>query len=587
MDGGTSTDTQDEPNDAAATASNTGTTGGGGGGGSGVGHSTGNFDNRTDFRYENGEVTIICRATRLVHVKMSDSEEYRIFQTNNGDQFPPSTTRNEAGITINDSYHAECLTPWNLVNCNSWGCWMSPADFQHMSTICTEIDIQSLEQQIDNIVIKTVTTQGTGQEQIQLYNNDLTALLELALDKSNILPWTSDNGYLECLGYFPWRPSVPRPFRYYVNYFNAILIRPPTGPTTSGDYVRQRQGIQFDNVQFITVENHIPIELLRTGDSWYSGVYKFKCKPCCLSYHWQSSRHIGNPHPCVPPTDDTSLGQILAEGVTGWQWGNRASPIADATKVRDFHIGMSFPEWYVHYSSGGPVVNPGSSFSMLPFVPNGAPYDGVFNEGASRKIVFDYGHGNNDANTNTVWCPDVRSTGQTDWGPRNMIAGAIQNQYPQGQLNPNANDDNGYTTQQYTTNTFSPFTAVDSVGPIYPWGEIWTKKPNTEHQPTLSAQAPFICQDNAPGQLLVKLAPNYTDEVTMSGTQTKRIVTYATFWWSGVLVFKGKLRTPRQFNTYNMKIEQGYIERSEMIPNGIGNIELPGMHARYLPNFTM
>ncbi|ALQ10609.1 VP2 [Rat bufavirus SY-2015] len=584
MDGGTSNDIQDESNQPNADAANAGPSGGGGGGGAGVGHSTGNFDNRTEFVYENGEVTIICRATRLVHLKMSDSEEYRIYQTTNGDQFP--VDYEDAGKTTYDSFHAECMTPWFLVNANAWGCWMSPADFQHMSTICTELSIETLEQQIDNIVVKTVTTQGTGQEQIQLYNNDLTALVQLALDKSNMLPWTSDNGYCESLGFFPWRPSVPKPFRYYVNYYNTMVISPPRGPQTSGGWVRTRQGVDYDNVQFITVENHVPIDLLRTGDSWYSGKYKFNCRPTKLCYHWQSSRHIGNPHPTEPPNTVGGLGTILSQGVTGWQWGNRNSPIADATKVRDFHIGMSFPEWYVHYSSGGPVINPGTSFSMLPYVRPDAPYDGNYNEGASRKIVFDYGHGNSDpGQTQSVWMPDVRETGQTDWGPRAMITASIENRPPNGQLDP-GHDNRGYITQQFTTNTYSPFTAVDSVGPIYPWGEIWTKVPDTEHKPNLSAQSTFMCEGNAPGQLLIKLAPNYTDEVTMTGAQTKRIVTYATMWWSGVLIFKGKLRTPRQFNTYNMKIEKGYIERSEMIPNSVGSIELPGMHARYLPNFT-
>ena len=101
----------------------------------------------------------------------------------------------------------------------------------------------------------------------------------------------------------------------------------------------------------------------------------------------------------------------------------------------------------------------------------------------------------------------------------------------------------------------------------------------------MSAHAPFLL-NGPPGQILVKLAPNYTDQLDNNGLLTGRIVTYATFWWSGRLIFKGKARTPRQWNTYNLPDIPEHKNHKSYLPNEIGQFEIPFMPGRVLPNYT-
>nr|QOR41047.1 VP1 [Canine bufavirus]QTD19008.1 VP1 [Bufavirus Henan38] len=545
--------------------------GGGGGGGSGVGHSTGAFNNRTEFHYHNGEVTIVCHATRQVHLNMPGSEEYLLYQTDHGPRFPkPGDQQLQGRDTINDSYHAKVETPWSLLHANCWGVWFNPADFQHMTAICNELEIIGFEQEIDNIVIKTVTKQGTGQEETTQYNNDLTALLEIAEDKSNLLPWASDNMYIDSLGYVPWRPSKLPRYCYHVNFWNSIDIR--AGPQ-GNQWNQVHKGIKFDDIQFITVENCVPIELLRTGDKWDSGPYKFICKPTQLEYHWQSNRHMGSCHPSTHPNAIGGEGQNF-EMVNTWQWGDRDTPGAAATKVDNFHIGYQWPEWHFHYSSGGPCVNPGQPSSMSPWL---TPQVTRLTTGASEKAVFDYAHGEMSPNEKDKWWQgNQQMTGQTDYTPKNPH---------QEQLSNAVSSAAAFSTGTYH-NTFGPFTAFDDVGAQYPWGAIWGKEPGTTHKPMESAHAPFMCQKGPPGQILVKLAANYTDTVDNNGNSS-RIVTYATFWWSGTLVFKGKLRTPRQWNPMNFPNIPAHKQMNTFVPNEIGQFELPYMPGRAMPNITL
>lgn len=555
----------DQPNGDAADqaaapggAKSSGISGGAGGGG--VGHSTGNFRNRTYFHYQGDEVTIICHATRLVHLSMSESEEYKIFETDRGKKFPTGQELHGRD-TINDSYHAKVWTPWFHLHANSWGCWFSPSEWQQLTATCRTLKPVTFEQSIDNVVIKTVTTQNVGELQTNAFNNDLTAIIEVAMDNSNQMPWTADNGYMHSVGYVPWRACTLPTYTYHVNFWNTIL-RP-------GDSAGQRQwkevkkGIQWADVQFTPLETTLDIEMLRTGDAWHSGTYHFNTKETHLEYHWQSNRHIGEPHPSTVPDTEQGVGQNLAPS-GGWQWGDRTDPMSAATKVQDFHIGYAWPEWEIHYSTGGPCVNPGAPFSQAPW--GSSIQRPRYTQGASSKAIIDYRHGS--ASTlpdDGWWMNNAQMTGQTNWAPRDIHQEELTN-------NPPTSTQVWYENYH---NTFGPFTAVDDTGPQYPWGAIWTKEPGTTHKPMMSSHAPFICKDGPPGQLFLKIGPNYTDVFNNEAYSNSRIVTYATFWWSGTMVFKGKLRTPRQWNTYNYPDIPGHKNHKEFLPNELGRFQMP------------
>lgn len=563
-DNGQPGEQSDQP---AATSGGSGSFGGGGGG-SGVGHSTGSFNNRTEFHYRDGEVIIVCHATRHIHINMSEKEEYLLYQTDHGPMFP--TNQSLAGRdTINDSYHAKVQTPWYLLHANSWGVWFSPADFQQVTATCTELEILDFEQTIDNIVIKTVHKQGTGVEETTQYNNDLTALLEIAEDKSNQLPWVSDNVYIDSIGYVPWRPSVLPIYCYHVNFWNTIDPNIQVGETWNWAQIQQQ--IAYGNIQFVTVENLVDIELLRTGDRWDSGPYRFHSKPTKLSYNWQSNRHAGSCHPSTTPNTIGGIGQNIQQP-NGWQWGDRSNPMSASTRVQNFHIGYQWPEWQFHYSTGGPSVNPGAPSSMVPWLD---PQTSRLTTGAAEKAIYDYGHGAEAPQSFDRWFNgNEPMTGQTDFAPRNLHMDSLSNNIPA------ANN----TWRFGYHNTFGPFTAVDDVGIQYPWGAIWGKIPDTTHQPMMSAHAPFMCKNGPPGQLLVKLAPNYTDVLDNNGNSS-RIVTYGTFWWTGRLVFRGRIRTPRQFNPYNYPAIPSTKPMKDFVPNELGHFEIPFMPGRAMPNF--
>lgn len=544
----------------------------GGAGGGGVGHSTGNFRNRTYFHYQGDEVTIVCHATRLVHLKMSESEEYKIFETDRGRKFPTDQALHGRD-TINDSYHAVVWTPWFHLHANSWGCWFSPSEWQQLTATCRTLKPITFEQSIENVVIKTVTTQNVGELQTNAFNNDLTAILEVAMDNSNQMPWTADNGYMHSVGYVPWRACTIPSYTYHVNFWNTILR--PSQPGGQRKWQEVKKGIQWEDVQFTPLETTIDIEMLRTGDSWHSGTYHFNTTETHLEYHWQSNRHIGEPHPSTVPDTISGVGNnLLPSG--GWQWGDRTDPMSAATKVQDYHIGYAWPEWEFHYSTGGPCVNPGAPFSQAPW--GSTTQTPRYTQGASSKAIIDYRHGNNtDQPGEGWWMNNSQMTGQTNWAPRDIHQEELSNKTPES---------NQVWYENYH-NTFGPFTAVDDVGPQYPWGAIWTKEPGTTHKPMMSSHAPFICKDGPPGQLFLKIGPNYTDTFENQAYANSRIVTFATFWWSGTMVFKGKLRTPRQWNTYNYPSIPGHKGHKEYLPNELGRFQMPYMPGRAMPNYTV
>lgn len=553
----------------------------GGGGGGGVGHSTGSYSNRTQFIYEGDEVTIICNATRQIHLNMATSEEYKIYETDHGPEWPQSIITDSGRSTFQDSYHAKVETPWKVLHANAWGCWFSPADWQQLITTCRDLRLISFEQHIENVVIKTVATQGTGIEETKAYNNDLTALIEIAQDNNNLLPWVSDNFYIDSVGYIPWRACTLPTYAYHINFWNTIDLDGTTGWPVQTDPkkpIQRKQEIQWDDIQFITIENTTDIDMLRTGDSWSSGPYHFQnIKPAALEYHWQSTRHTGMPHPSEAPNNDQSNGTIIQPS-GAWQWGDHTSTTQSAsTQVKNFHIGYGFPEWQFHYGTGGPCVNPGPPYSQNPWGRPLQPDIPRLTQGASDKAIFDYQHGNNqNQHVNQWWDNNGKMTGQMDWAPKNTHQQELNSKIPGA--------DSVWFDSYH--NTFSPFTALDDKGPIYPWGAIWGKLPNTTHKPMMSAHAPFLVE-GPPGQLLIKLAQNLTDKFFNSGDNYPRITTFGTVWWKGRLIFKAKLRTPRQWNPYNLPGIPSHKTMKSYVPNQIGQFELPYMPGRALPNITI
>lgn len=190
----------------------------GGTGGGGVGLSTGGLRSTIEWKHlGGGEILITCHSSRLIHLNMPESEEYKMLTINNNAR-PPGIEYID-WLAYNNN-HRQMLTPWALLDCNAWGVWMNPGEFQHMSTICEDINLDSLEQNIHSLSIKTVTEIGQGAEKTKQYNNDLIASMGVAVDSNNILPYTPAAGRDETLGFYPWRATNLKQWRYYLDNYN-------------------------------------------------------------------------------------------------------------------------------------------------------------------------------------------------------------------------------------------------------------------------------------------------------------------------------------------------------------------------------
>lgn len=383
----------------SSTFSNGGAGGGGGGGGGrggGVGHSTGNFDNRTLWKFNgDGTVDITCFSSRLVHCSMPLEEFYRTV---------PVDTANGGSVTLNgygfqDMTHVQVTTPWKLVDCNAWGVWFSPADFQHLVNTCESVELVSLNQDIFNVVLKTVTETGPQEARVKVYNNDLTAALLIAEDSNNTLPYTPAAMRCETLGFYPWLPTVPTNYRYYSQWVHGVRPSntgnarapekkkdrpkpypvvslsvesgqtqsaqvtlgqpdtPPTPDTPTVYAVEKWFAQQLNYPQFFTIENSLPITMVRTGDSWSSGTYSFDTGRMKLTRNWQTMRAMGMPPQIVPPVNSTSDGTIVGAGNArlGIGWG-QAPHIYEATVMRPTTTGYQAPEWMFINTPAGPAV---------------------------------------------------------------------------------------------------------------------------------------------------------------------------------------------------------------------------------------
>ena len=127
-----------------------------------------------------------------------------------------------------------------------------------------------------------------------------------------------------------------------------------------------------------------------------------------------------------------------------------------------------------------------------------------------------------------------------------------------------------------TFNSYGPLTAFPHPDPIYPNGQIWDKEVDLEHKPRLHVTAPFVCKDNPPGQLFVRLAPNLTDQFNPESGNLSRIVTYATCYWKGKLTLKAKLRPNSTWNpVYQISAEHNgtsYMSVTKWLPTATGNM---------------
>lgn len=560
-----------QPMDAAPTSENAGgpaTGGAGGGRGGGVGLSTGGFDNRTLWHFEGDHVTIICHASRLIHINEPTINEYQCFQTN------PATPQGTQ--PYKDDYHAQCQTPWSQIDCNAWGVWMTPADFQQMITFCKDITLVSLQQGISNIVIKTVTETGPADQRLKVYNNDLTACLMLAEDTNNELPYTPQVIRQQTLGFIPWKPCTLPRYRYYLPSENRYPVQTATG---SADIVRRN--FHKEEISFFTIENKLPISLLRTGDDYETRQFIFHTNTMVTHYHLQSTRMLGPPPNAVPPDTDNGYGKIEPESEdqrVGWSYGQTGNRPREITTVRPFTVGYLHPEWAFVSERAGPTIHPalpGTRGYGGGHVPNQFPAN---NE---TKVQYDHSHGEKNPNTIQRFTNDNRNMINQSYRRDDKLT------WTQNYLEPtDINNTNFQNGQWYNRamNTYSEYAATDGPEAFYPWGQIWDKQPSTDIKPKMHVQAPFVCKDTAPGQLFVKLAPNLTDIFHQNDKTNNTINTFGDFYWSGTLTIKGRLKTPGQTNPLYLPTIPG-TEMHNYVPDALGNFGIPEMHSRVQPKY--
>lgn len=552
-----------------ATGSGNGSGGGGGGGSGGVGISTGTFNNQTEFKFlENGWVEITANSSRLVHLNMPESENYRRVVVNNLDK-----TAVNGNMALDDT-HAQIVTPWSLVDANAWGVWFNPGDWQLIVNTMSELHLVSFEQEIFNVVLKTVSESAT-QPPTKVYNNDLTASLMVALDSNNTMPFTPAAMRSETLGFYPWKPTIPTPWRYYFQWDRTLI---PSHTGTSGTPTNIYHGTDPDDVQFYTIENSVPVHLLRTGDEFATGTFFFDCKPCRLTHTWQTNRALGLPPflNSLPQAEGgTNFGYIGVQqdkrrGVT--QMGN-TNYITEATIMRPAEVGYSAPYYSFEASTQGPFKTPIAAGR------GGAQTDE--NQAADGDPRYAFGRQHGQKTTTTGETPE-RFT---------YIAHQDTGRYPEGDWIQNINfnlpvtEDNvllptdpigGKAGINYTNifNTYGPLTALNNVPPVYPNGQIWDKEFDTDLKPRLHVNAPFVCQNNCPGQLFVKVAPNLTNEYDPDASANmSRIVTYSDFWWKGKLVFKAKLRASHTWNPIQ-QMSINVDNQFNYVPSNIGGMKI-------------
>jgi len=491
---------------------------------------------------------------------------------------------NETAVKGNmalDDTHQQIWTPWSLIDANAWGVWFQPSDWQFIQNSMESLNLDSFSQDIYNVVVKMVTEQGVGDQTIKVYNNDLTACMMCALDSNNILPYTPAAQTGETLGFYPWKPTTPAPYRYYFFMSRDLSATYDNDSVTVADNKGNPSGL---NSQFFTIENTLPIMLLRTGDEFSTGTYKFNTEPIKLTHTWQTNRHLGMPPKLTElPSTDTEAGTLAARGDRFGQTQTQAvNYVTEALRLRPAQVGFCQPHDNFEANQGGPF--------KVPNVPLDITAGGDHDANGSIRFTLGRQHGHNWASANNV---ERFTWDAMDDGAGRHTQDCFVQTVPLN-VPPNLNsiltrrDPIGGKTDMHYTNTFNsygPLTAFPHPDPIYPNGQIWDKEVDLEHKPRLHVTAPFVCKDNPPGQLFVRLGPNLTDQFDPNSSTVSRIVTYSTFYWKGVLKFKAKLRPNSTWNpVYQMTAENhsqnGYMSVTKWLPTATGNMQSVPLMAR-------
>lgn len=560
---------------AAAAGDNQQPASGGSSRSGGVGVSTGDFDNTTLWTFHgDGTVTITCNSSRLVHLNMPDSIDYKIVPVSND---TANTTR---GRMMDDDNHTQVVTPWSLIDCNAWGVWLTPRDWQQLTNFCEEIELVSLEQSIFNVTIKTATETGPTDARITVYNNDLTAVLMCAMDTNNALPFTPAAPRCETLGFWAWRPTTIPRWRYY---FDSDRWLTPTTSNNTNQQIENFNRIDWADGQFFTVETTCPINLLRTGDEISTGIYHFDCNRLHLNRHWQTNRALGLPPKIQVPSSTSQNGTITEADRRGWRWGTNTQH--ETNVIRPATTGYNHPEWFYTNGVEGPYIDPAPPTYFPGGWSNGIPPDQPQAQNNLQRVTYDYNHGNDDTNNENYSYQVWGEVGSIIPQGNFLTYDNVPNQAVTSGENGTGTGETGYTDRDLIRNmpnTYGVYTASDHQGPLYPHGQIWDKQLDTDIKPDLHCLAPFVCRNNPPGQILVKLAPNLTDRFS-PGPTFAEIITYTDFWWKGTLTIKAKLRAPHQFNMTTMITPTTPGSADRFLPNRVGHLELPNLSARYVP----
>ncbi|QXQ21752.1 VP1 [Equine protoparvovirus] len=530
----------------------------GGGGAGGVGVSTGDYINRTEWHWGEGHVTITCYATRLVHLNAPETENYRAVGVHGGDHLP--------GRHQQDDFHRQMVTPWNHIDCNAWGVWLSPADWQNLVCFCDSVTAVSLEQKVFNVAVKTVHETNISGQPTKVYNNDLTATIMIAEDSNNSLPYTPQAMRCQTLGFLPWRPCNLPTYRYYLpskSKFPARGTATPQGQMTYGQWV-------IDDYPFFTVETLCNIDMLRTGDEWQAGHYTFDCDSMPLYVHWQGTRQLGAPPAINLPQTADAAGSVKHD--TGNYWGN-IDKAHESIMRRPFNATYQFPRWAWVNEAQGQCIHPPPNATRNAFY----GLDQTDEDQGNDKYRYDNCHGApTRANELNNWFqePERQITGNVQRGNSAVQYQNLNNQLPgPGGI--------AFGEPSQCMNTFSVYSAADKPVQTYPWGQIWDKRPTTDYKPAFQ-QAAMVCHSNPPGQILVRVSPNLTNDFidTTPTNNQARILTYSNFYWQGKLVLKASIRPISQWNIYHFPLLDN---TKQYIPDALGDHSMPSMDSRYLP----
>lgn len=557
--------TMDEP---MQTAGGPGEGGGGGGqGGGGVGSSTGNFNNTVEFKYgPDGEVTIVSNCSRNIMVPESfNNIEYKL-------EGSFKSLDSEATIDVASRFQKDYAfwvkTPWGTIDCNNWGCFFNPAQFQHLINDMTDWELISITEQWYNVQIK----QKTENSDIITYTNDLTAQMLFAKDTNDEMQWPHDGSMNTMVGYTPTRASTLKEYRYYANY-NSENITTKTIADEGG--YRIKNTIDAGEFVFQLVEDLMPIEVLRTGDNIHFGSFQFECQKYRNLKNWQGSRQMGLPPSSVTDTDQFCHDQRLigdSKEITNITTNNVYSESSGLRPGRDGIFERKQTNIWTH---GG--------LSSMAKGPAYASYNSDESAvvGEQRHFVVDYQHGQG----------SFEGLGQNS----TSFANFKQNISYSGVTNSKMTNQIGATKEQLGTigrqvgTNYHPFTFWDWKHVHYPMSPIWGKRPKADHKQTAHPMAAFMC-DKVPATTFVKLDPQFVETYDENASTNTTLNTFGKVTVTWTLTMKAKLLPPNQRNLLpKWTIPQKGNQTSEQWlknvggPTSDGTIDYPAVGGPFRP----